>query len=618
MAVVFDIEADDLYPAVKKVWLLCTEDTETGEAKAFSDYDPELPSLQEGLDYLHTCKIIVGHNIIGYDLVVMDKLLDWKPKPEQVIYDTWIMSMLLRYKRPHKHGLAGWGGYLGYPKIDYNDFSKYTKDMLKYCQRDVSLNVKVYQKLVEEVKSTMKINPLFKVGLKVENEFARIEADIRTHGWRFDQKRAEELLEEMATRMKEIEDEIEPQIGLVCCKVDPAKEFKQPLLKKNGEYAASTCKWFGITPDNALEERLVDGPYCRIEFEQGRLGSDRVLKAWLYSLGWEPDEWNVERINGQFVQKSPKLTESSLEPLGDTGRAIVEYNSISNRHGILKGWLKEIEYDGRLHGRMWTIGTPTFRCRHEVIANLPTVEAKYGKEMRGLLLPKKGWVIVGADSSGNQMRGLCHRIGNDDFTHEVVEGDVHTRNATALQEFTGLSPKEGRSTAKPFLYAYLFGGGAGKLALILTGRRDADLGKAAIAKFQNSIPGLADLKKRLEKQFEATKERFGEEWAFIRGIDGRIVFVKSKHQVLNYDLQTIEGVTCKAAAVYFKEKAAERGLTYNFLLHYHDEFAVECPPEEADEVAELAKEAFREAPKWFGITCMGGDAKIGKNYAEVH
>lgn len=618
MAVIFDIEADNLMPHVKRTWLLCTEDTETGETKAFSDYDPALPSFREGLDYLYSCKILAGHNIIGYDLVVLKHLHDWEPNPDTVIYDTWVMSQLLRYKRQHKHGLEGWGAFLGYPKLEFNEFDKYSPKMLTYCRRDVSLNVKVYNHLIDEAKKTQKINAHFRIGLKVENEFAKIEADIRTHGWRFDRERAVKLLDEIANKMREIEEDIEPRIGLVCCKVDSVKEHKVPLIKKNGEYASSTCKWFGITPDNALQERLVDGPYSRIEFEQGRLGSDRVLKAWLYSLGWEPDDWNYERVNGKVIQKSPKLTESSLEPLGEIGAKVMEYNSISNRHGIIAGWLKEIEYDGRLHGRMWTIGTPTFRCRHEVVANLPKVRSLYGAEMRGLLLPRPGWVIVGADSAGNQMRGLCHLIGNEEFTKEVVHGDVHSRNASTLEEFTGLDSKEGRDTAKPFLYAYLFGGGAAKLALILTGKRDATLGKRAIEKFQDSIPGLAEIREYFEAQFESTKDRFGADWAFIRGIDGRIIFVKSKHQVLNYALQTMEGVTCKAAAVYFRDEANKRGLKYQFLLHYHDEFAVECPPEQAAEIAELAKEAFREAPKWFGIHCMDGDAKIGNNYAEVH
>lgn len=631
MALVFDIESNGLMPSVDTIWLIMTEDTITGEARQYSDHDPDLPPLKEGLKALSEAAILVGHNIIGYDLIVLKHLEGWEPNPTTIIYDTWVMSQTLRYKRGHAHGLEGWGAKLGYPKIKFDDWLRYSKEMLTYGIRDVSLNVKVYHHLVEEAKSTIKINPLFKKGLQVEMGFAQIEAEIRYLGWRFDEPKARALLDELHREMTAIEDEVNPQIGLVCCKVDKADEFKEPIYKKNGEYALSTCRWFDVEPRRALQDNPIEGSYCRISFEPGRLSSDKVLKQWLYSLGWEPDDWNVKKVGRDFVQTSPKLTESSLSKLGPIGMRVSDYGTVANRHGVLAGWLKEIEYDGRLHGRMWTIGTPTFRCRHEIIANLPSVQKDkdgnilqglaggYGYEMRSLLLPNDGWVVVGADSAGNQMRGLCHDIGNDEFTNEVINGDVHQRNAGVLLPYMrGKMRDQPRKTAKPFLYAFLFGAGGPKIGSILTGEKDSAVGKAAIEHFSNSIPGLNSLKVTLEGQFLRSKERFGEENAFIRGLDGRIVFVKSKHQVLNYRLQTTEGITCKAAAVYLKQELLKRGIPHNFLLHYHDEMAVECPPEHAEEVKLLAVEAFTEAPKWFGVMCMNGDGKIGKNYAEVH
>jgi len=620
MAKLFDLETDGLWPQVSKVWMMSVIDTDTEERTQYSDYDPNLPDLHLGLDMLYKERVFVNHNLIGYDLLVLDYLFNWKPHPDTVLWDTWVMSQTLRFRRSHRHSLEGWGSKLGFPKLEFNDWTKYSPEMLTYGIRDTDLNLKVYQELIKEFKSTHKINPLITRGLRVEMGFAAIEAEIRMGGWTFDHCEAERLLEEMHSRMLEIESIVNPQIGMVCVKVDSAKEFKKTLIKKNGDYAASTARYFDIDPSRGNTDRPIDGDYCRIAYEPGRLSSDKVLKTWLYSLGWEPDEWNVERINGNFVQKSPKLTETSLAPLGEVGLLISEYNSISNRHGILKGWIKEAEYDGRLHGRMWTIGTPTFRCRHEVIANLPTVDVKYGKEMRGLLLPSPGKVLVGADSSGNQMRGLCHYVGNDEFTHEVINGDIHARNAETLAEFMdpSLDAHARRKKAKPFLYAFLFGGGAGKLALILTGRRDAALGKKAIAKFESSIKGLSEIKAELEKQYNRTKDRFGEENAFIRGIDGRIIFCEGKHKLLNYLLQTLEGITCKAAAVYLKEKLLEEKIEHRFLIHYHDEMAVECSPEDSKRVAELSVEAFTEAPKWFGVECMSGAAQIGNNYAEVH
>jgi len=616
MRLLFDIESDGLLDSVTTVWMLVIKDLDTGTTSVYTDHANKEGSVREGLDKLSQAKILIGHNIIGYDLIVLKRLYNWKPNRNQVVYDTWLMSLILQYKRGHAHSLEGWGSKLGYPKFNFSEFHQYSEAMVHYCVRDIELNEKVYIELVKEAKLILKKNPLILKGIEVEMQFAMIEADIREKGWNFDVRRAEELLREMESRLKEIEDTINPLIGLVCVKVDKVGETKKPSWKKNGEYSMTTCKYWNITPESGqAEDRLVEGEYCRVAFEPGNLGSDKVLKSWLYSLGWVPDEWNVERINGNFVKKSPKLTDTSLEPLGDIGKQISEYNSLSNRHGVLKGWLEQLR-GNRLHGRMWTIGTPTMRCRHEVIANLPTVGTLYGEEMRSLLLPDRGKVIIGADSAGNQMRGLCHYIGNKEFTHEVINGDVHTRNAQALAEFTDGVPN--RKRAKPFLYAFLFGGGAGKLALILTDKRDDELGKRALAKFESSVPGLGELKEELSNYWNRTKKQFGEENAFIRGIDGRMLFVSSKHKILVSLLQSLEGLTCKAAAVYLRDKLLDENIEFDFLLHYHDELAVQVEEHNKERVMKLAIEAFTEAPKWFGVECMSGDAKSGVNYAEVH
>ncbi len=611
---VFDIETNGFMPEVNKIWMLVLIDPDTGETKSYVSKTGNIydDNLIDGLNELSTADVIIGHNIIGYDLAVLKYLLGWVPREGQQIVDTWIMSQTNQYKRKHKHGLEGWGSMFNYPKLPFDKFDEYSDEMLTYCIRDVELNVKVYKELIREASSIIRKNPLYAKGLQVEMDFATIEAEIRSKGWLFDMAAAQTLLTEINNKLDAIEAVLEPRIGMQCIKVDKPNEYKEPAWRKDGCYTANTVKHFNLPQESGRTTRPIEGPYSRITFEQGKIGSIEVVKAWLYSLGWVPDEWNVERINGQFVNKSPKLTESSLEPLGPDAMLVSEYYTIRSRKGILEGWIDAVKNspDNRLHGRMWTIGTPTFRCRHELVANLPSVDSVYGKEMRSLLICEPGTSIVGADSAGNQMRGLCHYINNENFTNEVINGDVHQRNADVL----GTS----RKTAKPFLYAFLFGGGAGKLGLILTGKRDAKAGQEALNKFQDSIPGMAELKESLEKQFNATSNTFGSDFAFVRGLDGRLVFVSSKHQLLNYILQTTEGITCKAAIVWLKKELIKRNIPYYFTLHYHDELAVVCKDEHAEEVRELSIQAFVEAPKAFGVMCMGGDAHVGKNYAEVH
>ena len=219
------------------------------------------------------------------------------------------------------------------------------------------------------------------------------------------------------------------------------------------------------------------------------------------------------------------------------------------------------------------------------------------------------YTVVGADSAGNQLRGLCHYVGNDNFTHEVIHGDQHSRNA----EILGCS----RPLAKNYLYAYLFGAGDAKLGSVLTGKPDSNMGKQSRDKFSKGIKGLAELKERLGSIWKQTMYKQGTGW--FPAVDGRPIFAESEHQSLNYLLQATEGITCKAALSYAWEKIKDEGLDAEPRLFYHDELAFVASEKDKERVGEILSEAFREAPKKFGITCMdGGDPMFGGSYADVH
>ena len=125
MRLVYDIETDGLLNECTKIWCLVAHNTETGTTYCYSDHDDSLPPISDGVNLLRNATNLIGHNIIGFDHAVIKKLYDvdlFKVKS----YDTLIMSQVLRYKRPHKHGLAGWGEYLNNSKIDYHDWSNYS------------------------------------------------------------------------------------------------------------------------------------------------------------------------------------------------------------------------------------------------------------------------------------------------------------------------------------------------------------------------------------------------------------------------------------------------------------------------------------------------------------
>ena len=611
MRLVYDIETDGL--EATRIWVLVAHNLDTNTTYCFSDEDNLHGSIKDGVRLLENADLLIGHNIIGFDNRVIDNLYGTKLNDKRC-HDTFVMSQVLRYKRSHKHGLAGWGEALGNKKIDYDDWSQYSRQMLKYCKQDVMVSADIYNALLREYQKIYEKYPLIKEGLRIEHDTAKFNVAARVKGWNFPTVLANATQERMLSRMHEIESIMEPKLGLKTVYID--KEPRTPKFKKDGTYNANTCRILSeyfdkpVKPtDTHLMEAGVE--FQRSKQEQITLGSVELVKEWLLANGWVPDEYQKKKIGFEWVTMGPKLTSTSLAKQGEEGKMIDEYYTIRNREAVIRGWRDHVEksVDNRLHGNMWTIGTPTSRCRHEVIVNLPAVTAAWGKELRELLIPDDGMVIVGADSSGNQLRGLCHYVRNDDFTHEIIFGDQHQRNADAL----GCS----RPVAKSYLYAYLFGAGDAKLGNVLTGKSNPTVGKKSRADFARGIKGLEELKERLARVWKKHHYAQGDGW--FPALDGRPVFCPSEHQALNYLLQSAEGITCKAALSWAWNKIKEEDLRAEPRLFYHDELAFQSHPDDANRVGEILQLSFKEAPKTFKVDCMdGGDYIIGDSYADVH
>jgi hypothetical protein len=614
MKLIFDIETNGLLPELDTVWMICTYDIETKESKSFCDHAVESGSIKEGLAYLEKAEMLSGHFILGFDLFALKKVYGWFPRKEVALVDTLLLSQVLNYKRfsNGKHNLDTWGKFFGQEKPPHEDWLNYSPEMLHRCKEDVGINTKVYQHLMYELKSAhVDKLPLIKLSLRNEHDTLLFCSMAKETGWRFDVVSGNGLLVDMEARMKIVEDIVNPLLDLRVKKLDT--EPKKVKFLKSGLYPAHIAKYFSVTQESALEDRPIMGDYSRIEFIKPDIGNIDSVKEHLYTIGWVPDDWNWKKEGREFIKVSAKLTSSSLEPLGEFGKHIDDYYTIRSRHSILKGWLELVDKDGFLHGDCFTIGTPTSRARHSIIANVPSGGSMYGNEIRKLFIAREGHSIIGADSSGNQFRALCHYLKNDDYTNEVLNGDVHQKNADVLSSI--LEEEVARRTAKPFIYAYLFGGGGEKLSLILKGKRDKKLGNKVKLEFAKRIPGLHELITKIGIIYRSTEQQ-GHPW--IPGLDGTKVYCESPHKALNYLLQKFEAVTCKAATAQIKNKLEEENIPYFPLIFYHDEVEFEVPNEYAERASVIAKEAFRDAPKMFNAVIMDGEAKIGFDWYDVH
>ena len=127
------------------------------------DHRPEQAIIQ-GVKQLETADVLIGHNIIGYDIpLLQEQFPDFQPRGE--VLDTLVLSRLFYphildrdYERrpvgmPQKlygrHSLEAWGYRL---KCFKGDFAKhegawevYTPEMLDYCIQDTEVTYKLFQ-----------------------------------------------------------------------------------------------------------------------------------------------------------------------------------------------------------------------------------------------------------------------------------------------------------------------------------------------------------------------------------------------------------------------------------------------------------------------------------------
>lgn len=143
---VADIETNGLKPDV--IWCLGIIDNKTKEYTAYHGDDVPL-----GLMRLAEADVVVGHYFKKYDAKVIKKLTEGLVVIEEdKIDDTVELSRILFPDLPD-HKLKTWGDIFGYPKLDHDEWHRFSPEMLVYLERDVRLNDKLYDFFIEQIEA---------------------------------------------------------------------------------------------------------------------------------------------------------------------------------------------------------------------------------------------------------------------------------------------------------------------------------------------------------------------------------------------------------------------------------------------------------------------------------
>lgn len=599
---IFDLESDGLLDTITKVWCLALYDVDSKEGFAFRPDE-----ISEGIKLLNNADEVIGHNIINFDIPALEKIAGLKLRPTVKVTDTMVCvrtiwpdieqrDITFREKlrrrgviMPDKffgsHSLGAWGYRLGERKLEFNDWTHFSEEMLTYCIQDTITNDVVYKKILSKGFSEK--------ALDTEHKIHGYFRTMQEKGIHFNTPGAASLAAEIQTRRHEISEAVVSAF--------PAKVVQLKTKEK-------------IIPFNPASRKQIG----------------EALMLW----GWKPKKYSKDAVilrenrNTHLkdipveLRGQPVINEETLE----TGMNAVikshpevgllqEYLMLSKRIGQLltgrNAWLK-LEEGGVMHGAMNTMGCVTSRCSHmrPNLGQVPAAHSPYGPECRGLFYAPNGYNLVGSDLSGLELRMLAHymfRYDDGEYANIVLNGsskdgtDIHSVN----QRAAGLPT---RDAGKVFIYAWLYGAGAAKIGSII-GRGEKE-GKELIAEFLDKTPAL----KKLRDAVTLAAAR-----GYIVSLDGRHIPIRHKHAALNTLLQGGGAVIAKQWYNGIADRYINQQLDAYIALFVHDETQSIVKEEFTDLVVSIPQSVLTIVEKDLKIRVpLGCETKIGKTWYDTH
>jgi DNA polymerase I-like protein with 3'-5' exonuclease and polymerase domains len=429
----------------------------------------------------------------------------------------------------------------------------------------------------------------------MEQDIHTICLDQEKFGFPFNERKAQLLLAKLLARKAELYASIYLQLGpsWVVGVEDrvSSRTVKYKDVERGNEFAGS--EWTKI-------KVVAFNPNSRAH----------LAKRLIEVFKWKPTEFGEDGL--------PSLDDEVLNTMKlPIAPLIAEFLMLQKRLGQLaegeQAWMTMVGEDGRIHGRVNTMGAITARASHSKpnLAQIPSNHSPYGKECRELFECPKGWKLFGTDASGLELRMLAHYMAMYDggaYGELILKGDVHKANQLAA----GLPT---RDNAKTFIYGFLYGAGDAKLAEIINGTKAQ--GKALKEKFLRNTPALASLREAVAAKVESA--------GCLKALDGRIIPVRHKHAAVNTLLQSAGAIVCKQWTIYIHELLRADGYILNVdfaqLAWVHDELQIGYNPERLtnEYLVSISKKSMAMVTKLFKLRIpLDAEGNSGDSYAETH
>lgn len=320
----------------------------------------------------------------------------------------------------------------------------------------------------------------------------------------------------------------------------------------------------------------------------------------------------VQRILIERGIDIPSTAESYLQDHADDAfvKALLHYrewNKGVTTYGV--SVVKACTADERFHAEYNQADTRTGRMTADVVHQMPRVGG-YREAVR----PVDGRCLVKCDYSQLQLVIVADLADDRSMIQAFQSGiDIHAQTASLV--FGGTVEqvsKDQRQQAKALNFGLVFGGGAEKLQKVAVQYgvhwtlEDATLLRD---KFFRAYPGL--------RRWHREPQHQSAEPLDIRSKSGRRRrSVERFTQKVNTPVQMLEVDGVKSGLVVLEERIAELGLDAQIVLIVHDEIDLECPINQAQQVADLAYECLTEAMnRWLKRARATIDVSIQRDWA---
>ena len=612
---VFDVESDGLLDRLTKIHVLSY--TRDGK-EVISTHD-----YYEMREFFTTEPVLVGHNLVRFDIPAVEKVLGIKVKARLV--DTLALSWYLNHQRP-KHGLEGYGEDYGVPKPVIKDWDSLTPEDYRHrCEEDVKINTRLWRDL------DIKLNRLYQSSEDKDRliDYMTFKMDCAREqealGWKMDVERCQEAYDEIMRLKEEKEEQLAeamPKRVLTAVKTKP-----KVMYKKDGSLSSHGEKWVALCEEQKMPETTQSLTVVTGE-ERGNPNSTDQVKQWLFGLGWKPKTYKFlrdkktgeERMLEQ-VRKDGELCESVLDLVEhDPAVELLDgLTVLSHRASILKSFL-ECHKDGWLKAEVAGF-TNTLRFRHaKPLVNLPGVDKPYGDVIRGALTCPPGYTLCGSDMTSLEDTTKRHymkpldpdyveemsREGFDPhldlakFAGDITQEDIDDYNQGKRPELKAL-----RKAYKVVNYSATYGVGAPKLARE-TGKSEKEA-RALLDAFWQRNWSVDRVAKGLR-----VREVNGGMW-LLNPVSGFWISLRSDKDRFS-SLNQSTGVFCFDSWLAIARKNGLQAIG-----QFHDEVIALVPEGQEEQIKGLLHTSVSKVNDKLKLNVpLGCDVQFGKTYAEIH